>query len=113
MSLPKLLSREKIHQRLQMIFPEGSPNRGYCTRELAASTVFTALYIGALEGSGVYLGPKHVYRMTDKQAGRVDQASRLGYATDILKSGFEPAEKRTEFWLQICWGQSPIERWSN
>lgn len=38
-SLP---SRDEVHARLQAIFPEGTPHRAYCTRMLAASTVFTA-----------------------------------------------------------------------
>lgn len=67
-----------------MIFPEGTPNRGYCVRELAASTVFAALYIGAVEGSGRYLGPVHVYRMTHQQAARSSDDARLDYASAVL-----------------------------
>src|SRR5258708_5094374 len=72
-----ILSRAEIRRRLLTIFPDGAPHRGYCTRELAASTVFTALYVGAIEGAGVYFAPKHVYRMTEKQAGRTDRDIRL------------------------------------
>jgi hypothetical protein len=79
---------------LQAIFPPGIPHRNYCTRELAASTVFAALYIGAIEGSGIWLGPKHVYRMTNKQAARTDDASRDGYAAKILRAGFQPPGRR-------------------
>ena len=68
MTLPPYINRENVLERLQLIFPNGTPNRLYCTRELAASTVFTALYIGAVDGQDVYLGPKHVYRMTHEQA---------------------------------------------
>jgi hypothetical protein len=68
--LSDLLDRDSIHKRLCLIFPEGTPHRSYCTRELAASTVFAALYVGAVEGEEVFFGPKHVYRMTDKQAAR-------------------------------------------
>jgi len=94
MPLPALLPRNEIQQRLRLIFPQGAPQRGYCTRELAASTVFAALYIGALEGSNVYFAPKHVYRMTDRQAGRVDVESRRGYADNIRKPGFEAKGRR-------------------
>jgi hypothetical protein len=94
MPLPALLSRNEIHDRLRLIFPQGAPQRGYCTRELAASTVFAALYVGALEGSDVYFAPKHVYRMTDRQAGRVDIQSRSGYANNIMKPRFEPKGRR-------------------
>lgn len=83
-----LLPRDEVHARLQDIFPEGTPHRTYCTRMLAASTVFTALYIGAVEEEEGWLGPKHVYRMTDHQATReVGEAARQAYASDILKPG--------------------------
>lgn len=84
MSLPPYISREKVLERLPMIFPEGTPNRVYCTRELAASTVFTALYIGAIDGEDVYLGPKHVYRMTHEQAAIEDSKARESYR-DVWK----------------------------
>src|ERR1700758_4480609 len=89
MPLPALLSRSEIHARLRLIFPEGAPQRGYCTRELAASTVFAALYIGAIEGSNVYFAPKHVYRMTDRQSVRTDSRSRAGCAESVMRPGFE------------------------
>lgn len=84
-ALPPYASRELIAERLPLIFPEGTPNRTYCTRELAASTVFAALYIGAVEGTGVYLGPVHVYRMTVEQAAKPDEGERHAYAKNILK----------------------------
>ena len=72
----------------QSFFPEGTTNRTYCIRELAASTVFAALYIGAVEGSGQYLGPVHVYRMTDEQAAKSDKADREKYAEGVLRKSF-------------------------
>lgn len=94
MPFPLLLPREAIHQRLQQIFPEGTPNRRYCIRELAASTVFAALYIGAVEGTGKYFGPKHVYRMTDRQAEQTDDESRGDFEERIKGAGFQPPGKR-------------------
>jgi BsuBI/PstI restriction endonuclease domain/BsuBI/PstI restriction endonuclease HTH domain len=94
MALPALLPRKDIHQRLQVIFPEGTPQRNYCTRELAASTVFTALYVGAVEGRESFFGPKHVYRMTGAQALRTDDASRARYAEKIIGPGFQPRGRR-------------------
>jgi hypothetical protein len=87
-ALPPLLSRERVRERLRLIFPEGTPNRTYCTRELAASTVFTALYIGAIEGSGRYLAPVHVYRMTREQAARSNERDRNNYAGGVLARKF-------------------------
>jgi len=43
LSLPPYVNPASIRQRLQVIFPEGVPQRGYCIREAAASTVFTML----------------------------------------------------------------------
>lgn len=87
--LPPYVSRELVAERLPLIFPEGTPNRTYCVRELAASTVFTMLYIGAVEGTGRYLGPVHVYRMTEQQAALSDTDARLHYATAVLTNKFD------------------------
>jgi hypothetical protein len=51
-AFPPYATHELVAERLPLIFPEGIPNRTYCVRDLAASTVFTALYVGAVEGSG-------------------------------------------------------------
>lgn len=83
--MPPYVPRELVAERLPLIFPEGTPNRTYCVRELAASTVFAALYIGAVEGSGRFLGPVHVYRMTDEQAVRSEHSDRDAYAEGVLK----------------------------
>ena len=93
MNWPALLPRVAVHQRLQMIFPEGTHNRNYLVRELSASTVFVALYVGAIHGIGGVIGPKHVYRMTDVQAAADDLASRAEYAQAINKAGhFAPGK---------------------
>lgn len=82
--LPPYVTRALVAERLPKIFPEGTPNRTYCIRDLAASTVFAALYIGAVEGLGRYLGPVHVYRMTDTQAANGSEAAREVYAAAVL-----------------------------
>lgn len=91
---PPYVSRDVVAERLRLIFPEGTPNRAYCIRELAASTVFAALYIGAVESTGRFLGPIHVYRMTDEQAARSGDADRLAYATEVLKKSHSVAGRR-------------------
>lgn len=88
-ALPPYVSRDLVAERLPLIFPEGTPNRAYCIRELAASTVFAMLYIGAVEGAGRYLGPVHVYRMTVEQATLADSAARLDYASAVIKKKYE------------------------
>lgn len=86
--LPPYAARSLVAERLPLIFPEGTPNRTYCVRELAASTVFAALYIGAIEGTDRYLGPVHVYRMTAEQVTQSDATDREAYASVVLgKSG--------------------------
>lgn len=93
-ALPPLLARAEIHQRLQNIFPEGTPNRSYCTRESTADVVFTMLYIGAIAGTNVFMQPKAVYRMTDEQAQKKSEADRLAYRENVAKRGFRPSGNR-------------------
>ena len=76
MPLPPLLPVPAIHQRLQIIYPEGTTNRNYVTREMAAKTVFVMLYIGAVEGTGRWLRPDQVTRMTDAQAALASDGER-------------------------------------
>lgn len=92
--LPPFSTRELILERLPLIFTEGTPNRNYCIRELSASTIFAMLYIGAIEGEGVYLGPVHVYRMTYEQAALSGDDDRLAYYKNALGRGFIPAGER-------------------
>lgn len=68
-----------VAQRLPEIFPEGIPNRNNCIRGAAISAVFTAIYIGAVEGLDQDLGPVHVYRMTEQQSQLPGDDDRRGY----------------------------------
>ena len=43
MPLQTLLPVAEVQERLQAIFPEGTANRNYVTREIAAKTVFVML----------------------------------------------------------------------
>ncbi|HZS84736.1 MAG TPA: BsuBI/PstI family type II restriction endonuclease [Stellaceae bacterium] len=95
--LPPLADPAEIHRRLQLIFPEGTPQRSYCTREIAARTIFVMLYIGAVEGTGVWLASKHVYRMGDQQSNRRTDAERQAYAEAVEKPGFVAPPDR---WFQ-------------
>lgn len=95
--LPPLPDVPEIHRRLLQIFPEGTPQRNYCTREMAARTVFVMLYIGAIEGSGMWMGPKHVYRMGAGQAALHADAAREAYITAVEKRGSQAPPDR---WFQ-------------
>ena len=85
-SLPPISSAEEIHKRLQLIFPEGSPNRAHSVWEIAARTIFVMHYIGAIEDCGVWLRPDQVTRMTDDQATRTDEASRHAWMKESCRS---------------------------
>lgn len=93
MSLPPYIDRATIHKRLQKVFPEGIPQRNYCVREAAASTVFTMLYVGAIEGASEWAGPKQIVRMTDAQAALNEDEARIAYAKASIKPGFQPEGK--------------------
>ena len=84
---PPYITRELVAERLPLIFPAGTPNRNYCIRELAASTIFTMLYIGAVEDQGCFLGPVHVYRMTHEQAALSDENDRREYRKKFQTNG--------------------------
>ena len=95
--LPPLTDVVELHRRLLLIFPDAMPQRAYVTREMAARAVFVMLYIGAIEGAGIWMAPKHVYRMSNGQAGRQSDSERLAYARAVEKPGFAaPADR----WFQ-------------
>ncbi len=70
-------------------------NETIARREMAARTVFVMLYIGAVEGSGIWMGPKHVYRMGESQAKLGSDADREAYNRAVEKRG----------------SQLPVDRW--
>lgn len=82
--LPPVASVADIYNRLRAIFPEGTPHRAYCTRKMAARTVFVMLYVGAAAGTGRHIRPDQVTRMTDAQAARLTDAERMAWATASL-----------------------------
>ena len=52
------------------------------------------LYVGAVEGTGRFLAPKHVYRMTERQAAAIDDAAREAYAHKAIRPGFRSPGRR-------------------
>ena len=85
MALPPLLAVADIHVRLQAIFPDGTANRNYVTREIAAKTVFVLLYIGAVEGTERWLRPDQVTRMTDAQAASAEDRDREAWLGESMR----------------------------
>ena len=95
MFVPSLLPDiSTIHKRLTRIFPEGIADRGYVVREMAAKVIFVMLYIDAVEGTDIWLAPKHVYRMSEQQARIQDPLARGIYAISALRPGFNPEGDR-------------------
>ena len=88
------VSKALIAERLTLIFPEGTQNRNNCTSDVAASVVFVSLYINASEGSDQYLGPKHVYCMSDQQAKLSKEKQRINYGAGCYKRTFTPIGNR-------------------
>lgn len=85
MPLPALLPVPDIHERLGMIFPEGTAHRNFLVREMAAKTVFTMLYVGAVHGIECWLRPDQVTRMTDRQAVSTDDEERTAWREASLR----------------------------
>jgi hypothetical protein len=54
---------------------------------MAARTVFVMLYAGAVEGTGRWLRPDQVTKMTDRQAGKTDGKSRVLWAEQSVVPG--------------------------
>jgi hypothetical protein len=94
MTMIGLLSRKEVQARLLQIFPQGMAKREHLVWPIAASTIFTALYIGAIEGAEIWLAPKHVYRMTVEQSEKTSEIDRLWYASAVIKpKGKAPGER--------------------
>ena len=85
MPYPPLLPVADIQERLLAIFPDGTTNRNYVTREIAAKTVFVMLYIGAVESAGSWLRPDQVTRMTDAQALLAEEDSRAAWSEESMR----------------------------
>ncbi|HEX8271159.1 MAG TPA: BsuBI/PstI family type II restriction endonuclease [Longimicrobiaceae bacterium] len=83
--LPPLPELDTIHARLPRIFPEGTEQRNYLVRNIAAKTVFVMFYVGAVEGWERWLRPNQVVRMTDEQAARVSDEERAAWTEASLK----------------------------
>ena len=85
MAMPALLPVPEVHERLGTIFPEGTPQRNYLTREIAAKTVFAMLYVGAVHETECWLRPDQVTRMTDEQAARTGDEERIAWREASLR----------------------------
>jgi len=81
-----------IAERLPVIFPEGTENRNYVIREMAARTIYVMFYTGAFEGTGHWIRPSQVTGMSDEQATMTDNASRLAWTKlSLSQKNWRPA----------------------
>lgn len=94
MPLPALPKVSEIQKRLNLVFPEGTPHRVYVVREMAARTIFAMLYVGAVEGSGSWMAPKHVYRLSNAQARIQTEQERQDFGKAAMRPGFKPKRDR-------------------
>ena len=94
MALPALIAVSDIHERLRVIFPSGTTNRNYLTREIAAKTVFVMMYVGAIEGSDHWIRPDQVTRMTDAQATSTSDVDREAWREESLRPAAGSIEGR-------------------
>lgn len=85
-SFPPISTLDQIRKRLQIIFPEGSPNRAHSVWEISARTIFVMLYVGAVEGRETWMRPDQVARITDQQSTRTDDDSRQAWEKESRKS---------------------------
>lgn len=88
--------KELVAERLPLIFPEGITNRSYCTRDLAASTVFVMLYVDSVEGSDQHLGPKQSLReqLSSVLKGGAATGEIMGSDLDEAKARIQHLEER-------------------
>ena len=84
--LPPVAPVEMIQERLRRIFPDGTPHRNYCVRDMAARTVFVMLYVGAIADEDRWIRPDQVTRMTDEQASKLDPESRVEWRDWSMRS---------------------------
>ncbi|MFJ3055981.1 BsuBI/PstI family type II restriction endonuclease [Herbaspirillum sp. NPDC087042] len=90
MSFSAIPSITLIAERLPEIFPEGTENRNYVIREMAARTVYVMLYADAIAGKNRWIRPSHVYFMTHEQAANIDDAARDEWFRLSIKPGYRP-----------------------
>lgn len=93
-TLPPLLPVYGISDRLQQIFPDGTPSRNYVTREMSAKTIFVMLYVGAVEPNQRWIRPDQVTRMTDGQATLVTERDREAWLAESMNRATGSIEGR-------------------
>ena len=73
-SLPAYGTREAIADRLRGVFPQRNAKPKFLRSRVGGQHSVCRVVHRGNEGSGRYLAPKHVYRMTSKQTTRDDSS---------------------------------------
>lgn len=82
-----------ISERLQAIFPEGTENRNYVTREMAARAIYVMFYTTAIEGTDRWIRPSQITGMSDIQSDLIDYESREAWTLKSLtQKNWRPAD---------------------
>lgn len=99
LSWPHVPSLEVIAERLPLIFPEGTENRNYVIREMAARTLYVMFYAGAVEGADRWIRPSQV---TDiRPASDIVSAQNLAFVTAFQDRSAAPFKKAMS---ELAWG---------
>lgn len=77
MYLPALISLAEVRDRLELIFPEGFPDRSILVGDIATRTVFVGLYGGFIADAGRFFRPSTVIRFSLEQAARCSDFDRM------------------------------------
>ncbi|MCU7816790.1 MAG: restriction endonuclease [Candidatus Thiodiazotropha sp. (ex Rostrolucina anterorostrata)] len=86
MTFSEVPSLALIAERLPQIFPEGTEQRNYLIREMAAKTIYVMFYAGAIEGSDRWVRPSQVTDMTDEQSLLTNVDSRKAWVKMMLSN---------------------------
>lgn len=93
MKMPDLPEIAEIHRRLNGIFPQGTENRNYVIREMAAKTIYVMLYAGAIEGNERWIRPSQVTDMGIVQSALRSVEERHRWLNETLsKKTTRPAD---------------------
>lgn len=92
MELPELPPIHQLEARTALACSAARP--APAAGVLGVRTLFVMLYAGAVEGSGRWLRPNQVVRMTDEQSARTAAPERAAWADTSSRPGFEPQGRR-------------------
>ena len=87
MNLPPLIPWQQVRERLLVVFPEGTPGRGYLVREATAKTIFSEYQFGAISRLDLRTGERRLLTPVTLDAG-AESSYQLtwGWTTPLVLS---------------------------